>query len=152
MLELDAGSIIIDGVSIGTIPREEVRRRLNTLPQEPFFLHGSIRDNVDPLHVTNDERIIEALKSVQLWTLIEARGGLDGDISEELLSHGEQQLFCLARAIVRPGNIIIMDEATSKYVHHTLPFIILRYPSMPSFYLLCDVEGGLLLLLLLTLY
>ncbi|KAK9443505.1 ABC transporter [Metarhizium brunneum] len=113
MLELDAGSITIDGHDTSKISREELRRRLNTLPQEPFFLHGSVRENVDPLQISTDERIIETLRAVQLWDMLESRGGLDAPVSEDSLSHGQRQLFCLARAIARPGNIVIIDEATS---------------------------------------
>lgn len=114
MLELEEGSIIIDGVDISKIPRQEVRERLNTLPQEPFFLRGSVRENADPLGVASDEQIIEGLKAARLWESLEENGGLDGELSEEMLSHGQRQLFCLVRAVVKPGKIVIMDEATSR--------------------------------------
>ncbi|KAL7917975.1 ABC transporter [Trichoderma austrokoningii] len=113
MLELDAGSITIDGHDISKVPREDVRKRLNTLPQEPFFLHGSVRENIDPLQLSTDERIIETLRLVQLWDMLDSCGGLDAPLSQDALSHGQRQLFCLARAIARPGNIVIIDEATS---------------------------------------
>ncbi|KAG6119070.1 hypothetical protein E4U13_007997 [Claviceps humidiphila] len=113
MLELEAGSITIDGHNISRIPREELRKRLNTLPQEPFFLQGSVRENADPLQLSTDERIIKNLITVRLWEILESRGGLDAPLSEDELSHGQRQLFCLARAITRPGNIVIVDEATS---------------------------------------
>ncbi|KAG6092442.1 hypothetical protein E4U30_005419 [Claviceps sp. LM220 group G6] len=113
MLELEAGSITIDGHNISRIPREELRKRLNTLPQEPFFLQGSVRENADPLQLSTDERIIKNLSTVRLWEILESRGGLDAPLSEDELSHGQRQLFCLARAITRPGNIVIVDEATS---------------------------------------
>ncbi|KAF3480026.1 ABC transporter [Arthroderma uncinatum] len=113
MLEMDSGTISIDGVDISTIPRQEVRRRLNTLPQEPFFLYGSVRENVDPLQLATDEAIIEALRAVGMWEFLETRGGLDEELSDDKLSHGQRQLFCLARAVVKRGNIVIMDEATS---------------------------------------
>lgn len=115
MLELDTGSITIDGHDISKVSREELRKRLDTLPQEPFFLHGSVRENIDPLQMSTDERIIETLRAVQLWDMLESRGGLDAPLSEDALSHGQRQLFCLARAITRPGNIVIIDEATSRY-------------------------------------
>jgi ABC-type multidrug transport system fused ATPase/permease subunit len=105
--------ITIDGIDISTIPRQEVRRRLNTLPQEPFFLHGSVRENIDPLQTSNDDRIIEVLRTVRMWDFFESRGGLDSGVNEENLSHGQKQLFCLARAMVKKGSILIMDEATS---------------------------------------
>lgn len=113
MLEIDSGSITIDDVDISKIPRQEVRSRLNTISQETFFLHASVRENIDPLETASDERIIEVLRAVSMWDYFESRDGLDGDVEEEKLSHGQRQLFCLARAIIKPGQILIIDEATS---------------------------------------
>lgn len=115
MLELETGSITIDGRDISRVPRDELRKRLNTLPQEPFFLQGSVRDNIDPLRLSTDERIVETLCTVRLWDILDSRGGLDAPLGEDELSHGQRQLFCLARAIARPGNIVIVDEATGRY-------------------------------------
>ncbi|KAJ8611714.1 hypothetical protein MRB53_037825 [Persea americana] len=122
MLELDSGRIIIDGNDLSTVSRSHVRERLNTLPQEPFFLHGSVRLNADPQHLADDETIVHALKTVGLWNIFEARGGLDSDLPEEVLSQGQRQLFCLARAMCKPSSILILDEATSRYVLSTRVF------------------------------
>jgi len=98
------------------VSRSLVRSRLNTIPQEAFFLHGSIRLNANPEGNASDATIIEALKEVNLWSHIESKGGLDEEMSDDMLSHGQQQLFCLARALCKSGKIIIMDEATSRFV------------------------------------
>ncbi|KAK8064708.1 hypothetical protein PG994_007346 [Apiospora phragmitis] len=113
MLDISEGSISIDGHDINKLSREDLRKRLNTLPQEVFFLHGSVRENIDPLQLSTDKRLIDTLRAVRLWHMFEGRGGLDAPASEEALSHGQRQLFCLGRAIARPGNIVIIDEATS---------------------------------------
>ncbi|KAJ5183506.1 P-loop containing nucleoside triphosphate hydrolase protein [Penicillium capsulatum] len=112
-LDLDAGMILIDGVDISRIPRSQVRSRLNTVSQQPFFLHGTVRLNVNPEGNVADSVIIDALNTVNLWSHIESKGGLDEDMSEEMLSHGQQQLFCLARALCKTSQILILDEATS---------------------------------------
>ncbi|KAK1623308.1 ABC multidrug transporter [Colletotrichum phormii] len=113
LIDCSEGQIIIDGVDIATMPREVLRQRLNALPQEPPFFSGSIRLNCDPEGTTLDETITEALRAVGLWGLIEEKGGLDADFTDDLFSHGQKQVFCLARGILRPSKIVVMDEATS---------------------------------------
>ncbi|KAK0104754.1 hypothetical protein ONS95_005024 [Cadophora gregata] len=114
MLEVTAdSSITIDGIDITKLPREVVRSRLNAIPQEPFFIRGTVRANADPLHRHADEAIAEAIKKVHLWGIVSKKGGLDTQLDAEFFSHGQRQLFCLARAILRKSKVVILDEATS---------------------------------------
>ncbi|KAI1838390.1 hypothetical protein DTO006G1_3726 [Penicillium roqueforti] len=110
MLELQLGSICVDDIDISTITRQAVRARFNSLPQDPFFLQGTVRENLDPLRVSTDERLVQALQSVRLWDFCESRGGLDEDMNEGTLSHGQRQLFCLVRAVINPSSVLIIDE------------------------------------------
>ncbi|KAL3444260.1 P-loop containing nucleoside triphosphate hydrolase protein [Aspergillus insuetus] len=121
LLELRQGTIEIDGIDISTIPREDVRRSLNTLPQEPFFYHGTIRHNLDLHGVASDEEILDILAMLGLREVISKKGGLDTmmTMNDGFLSHGQQQLLCVARAVLKKARILILDEVTSSVDHET---------------------------------
>jgi ABC-type cobalamin/Fe3+-siderophores transport system ATPase subunit len=119
IMESSTGTVSIDGVDISTISLNQVRGSLNALSQEPFFLYGTVRDNLITAARTSesDERLQQVLARVGLWSKILDLGGLDVFLHpEESLSHGEKQLFCLARALLDSSRILILDEFTSKYV------------------------------------
>lgn len=118
VMDIRSGSIVMDGTDLSTISINEGRGSLNTLSQEPFFLRGSIRDNLMTASSSfeRDERLQAVLTRVGLWNKVVSAGGLDITLdAEELFSHGERQLFCLARAMLNDSKVLLLDEFTSRY-------------------------------------
>lgn len=115
MTEIRQGRITIDNLDISTLGGRTIRSHLNVIPQEPFFMPGTIRLNIDPSGQVLDEAMTTAIRKVGLWDKVELDGGLDRDLDASEWSHGERQLLCLARAMLVPSKILILDEATSRY-------------------------------------
>ncbi|KAF5567149.1 multidrug resistance-associated [Fusarium phyllophilum] len=118
MAEIVNGQITLDGQDISTVPRYLIRQRLSCLTQDPFVFSDTIRANLDPCNTASDDEIRSALERVGIWSVIEAKiddnkDPLDEKMDENFLSHGQRQLFCLARALLKRGSLLILDEPTS---------------------------------------
>ncbi|KAM5387652.1 hypothetical protein ACJA88_000912 [Fusarium oxysporum] len=145
ILDSTSGSIIIDGISLSSVPRETIRSRLITLTQDQFVLPGTVRHNVDPLGIYSDVEIKEALRLVELYDSIERHGGLDASFDQDTLSHGQKQLFFLARTVLRKNDGRIshsVDQKTeetikavieSEFKDHTVVFITHRLDTIIDF-------------------
>ena len=119
MLHIKTGQITIDGKDISEVSRDELRKRINCIPQEQIILPGSSRDNLDPLHNADDEHINAVLGKLSLGDWLGANGGLDADMNADTLSHAQKRMFSLARALLRPGQIVLVDEVSSRYGVYT---------------------------------
>lgn len=114
LYEPTSGGIIIDGIDTSTLNLNALRESLVALPQDPMFLAGTIRYNLDPLSKESDETVLAALKKTGIREAIEAKGGLDAEMNTDWLSAGQRGLFCLSRTMLRDSKVILLDEATSR--------------------------------------
>ena len=114
--EVSSGKILIDGVDISQIKRENVRKLFGMVLQDTWLFEGTIKDNISygKSNISN-EQIIDVCKQVGLHHLIMSQPkGYDMVLTEESnFSAGEKQLITIARAMLHNAPILILDEATS---------------------------------------
>ena len=109
LLTPTAGRIALDDVDVQSIAPPAWRALFATVPQEPMFLPGSVRVNLDPEGDETDEALWTTLKAVGLASSLRNRAGLATGVTG--FSRGERQRLALARLMLRAqAQIAVLDE------------------------------------------
>ena len=115
--DVTSGSVRFGGQDIRQIPFEQLMGEISYVAQDNFLFDNSIRENIrmgNP--AATDEEVEDAAKAANchdfIMQLEQGYDTLAGDAGDRL-SGGERQRITIARAMLKPSSVVILDEATA---------------------------------------
>ena len=115
--DVNGGSVAVSGTDIRRITRSSLRSNWGMVLQDTWLRAGTVRENICMAKPdATDEEMIQAAKSAHAHSFIRRLpNGYDTVLGEGggSLSQGQKQLLCIARLMLSPPPMLILDEATS---------------------------------------
>lgn len=120
LIKTTKGEIWLDGINISCVPQSFLRSRFNIISQDTFIHGVTIQSALDAENNFSVDKVNEVLRDCGILEKVTAIGGLSGHLDKANFSAGEAQLFSLARTVLdaeaKQGGVVLLDEATSRYV------------------------------------
>ena len=113
----DQGQVTLDGLPLTAMARDDFRRAMALVPQDPVIFAASARENIRfGRPEATDAEVEAAARAAAAHDFIAALPeGYDSYVGERgvMLSGGQKQRIAIARAILRDAPVLLLDEATS---------------------------------------
>jgi len=113
----ETGQVKLDGMDLKTLAREEFRKSIALVPQDPVIFAGTARENIrfGRPEATDSEVEVAAKAAAAHEFLTALPDGYESFVGERgvMLSGGQKQRIAIARAILRQAPVLLLDEATS---------------------------------------
>ena len=115
--EIDSGRILVDGIDITQLSRDDLRSRIGMVLQDTWLFDGTISENIRYGRLgSTDEEMLEAATATYVDRFVHSLPeGYSTMVDDEggVVSVGEKQLLTIARAFISKPAILVLDEATS---------------------------------------
>ncbi|MBM7037166.1 ABC transporter ATP-binding protein [Vibrio ulleungensis] len=124
-LDLPKGSVFLDDQDVTEFSRSDLRRYIKTVTQDPYLFSATIEDNIRFGSKDMDiakAQVDEVLQLSQLAADVERFESGDQTLVGEkgiMLSGGQKQRLSIARALLKPADLIIMDNVLSAVDYET---------------------------------
>lgn len=110
------GEVLVDGINVNSYPKQQLRDKISIVMQKPFLIEDSIENNLVMGRTVSEEVITEAIRASQSSEIIASKKlGLREKVERNgsNFSGGQKQRLSVARAFVKGGEIIILDDTTA---------------------------------------
>lgn len=113
--DVTKGRVLFAGKDVASYDLKTLRSKISIVPQKSTLFLGTIKDNLLWGGNASDDQLWAALKAAQADGFVKEKGGLDAPVEQggKNFSGGQRQRLCVARALVKQAEVLILDDSSS---------------------------------------